>query len=140
MNAGLMLRTAAIVTLLYCVAHTTGMSWTPSLSAQGLTLVQLVNTDQLALSGSMGAYRDLYFGLILTGCLALQAAVLWVLAPFANEGAQAIRLIIAAFLVAFIANALVVWEYFFLLPIVFALAISAFLILALVFVPKANPS
>ena len=138
MKAGLMLRIAAVFTLLYCAGHTSGMPWTPSLRPQDIDLIQSMKSNPFEVFGSVRTYWDTYFGFgIAISCfLAVQAVVLWLLAPFANEGARPIRIIIAAFLIAFVANAIISWAYFFWPPVMFAVAISVCLAVALVLVPK----
>jgi hypothetical protein len=139
---GLMLRIAAVFTLLYCAGHTSGMPWTPSLRPQDIALIQSMKSNSYEVFGSVRTYWDSYFGFgIAISCfLAVQGVVLWFLAPFAAEGARPIRMIITAFLIAFVANSIIVWEYFFWPPLIFAVLVSVCLAITLVLLPKSKPT
>jgi hypothetical protein len=135
-----MLRIAAGLTLLYCAGHTLGMPWTPSIRPQDIAVLEAMKTDRFDDAGSTRTYWDFYFGfgLAITGYLALQAVALWQLAPLAKNAAMEVRPIVAVFFIAFVANAIVVWMYFFVIPLVFAVAIAICLALAFLFARPAG--
>lgn len=135
MKSSLMLRIAAGLTLLYCAGHTLGMPWTPSTRPSDIAVLEAMKTNRFDVAGSTRTYWDFYFGfgLAITGYLAVQAIVLWQLAPLAKNAAMEIRPVVAVFLIAFAANAIIVWRYFFVIPLVFAIAITTCLALAFVF-------
>jgi hypothetical protein len=62
MNPALLLRIAAVLTLLYCVGHTFGMPWTPSTRPQDLVVPEAMKADQFNVTGSTRSYWDFYFG------------------------------------------------------------------------------
>src|SRR5262245_60456905 len=111
MNATLMLRIAAVLTLLYCVGHTLGMPWTPSTRPQGIVGLEARKGNRFDVTGIPRTYWDFYFGfgLAITGYLALQAVVLWQLASLTRSSAVQVRPIVAVFFLAFAVNAIVVW-------------------------------
>ena len=137
-----MLRIAAVLTLLYCVGHTSGIPWTPSLRPQDLAVLEAMKADRFDVAGSTRSYWDFYygFGLAITGYLAVQAVVLWQLAPLAKTAALQVRPIIAAFVIAFVVNAIIVWMYFFIIPLLFAVAIVLCLAAAFVLTRAAAPA
>jgi hypothetical protein len=64
--------------------------------------------------------------------IAFQAVVLWLLGGLATRDAGKLRPIIAAFFVSFALNAVLIWKYFFTVPLVMAIAIAICLALAFV--------
>jgi len=110
-----------VLTLLYCAGHTLGMPWTPVIRPQDIAVLEAMKADQFDVTGASRTYWDFYvgFGLAITGFLALQAVVLWQLAPLARNVPTQIRPIIGAFFIVFLANTIIVWMCFFLIPIGF---------------------
>src|SRR5262245_44716589 len=131
MNPVLFLRIASVITLLYCVGHTAGMPWTPAQGPQEMAVLEAMKSHRFDALGAQRTYWDFYFGfgVAISAYLLVQAVVLWQVAGLANTIGTQVRPIIASFLVAFLVNAIVVWKYFFALPLVMAIAIS--LVLAL---------
>jgi hypothetical protein len=134
MNTSLMLRTAAVLTLLYCMGHTVGIPWTPSIRVQDIAVLEAMKSDRFEVFGHTRSYWEFYygFGLAITGYLAVQAVVLWQLAPLANALGKQILPIVAVFFIAFVANAVIAWMYFFFVPVAFAIAIAICLALAFI--------
>jgi hypothetical protein len=134
MNTSLMLRIAAVLTLLYCIGHTLGIPWTPSVRVQDVAVLEAMKGDRFEFFGNTRSYWDFYygFGLAITVYLAVQAVVLWQLAPLANALAKQIRPIVAVSFIAFVANAVITWMYFFFVPVAFAIAIAVCLALAFI--------
>jgi hypothetical protein len=138
MSASLMLRIAAVLTLVYGAGHTAGMPWTPSISSTDMTVLEGMQADRFAFAGITRTYFDFYLGsgVAITLCLAMQAGVLWLLAPLAETPSLHIRLIIVTFFVGSVAHALVVVTYFYWVPLVFAIPIAACLGLAFFCAPR----
>jgi hypothetical protein len=132
MKSSLLLRIAAVITLLYCVGHTIGMPWTPATGPPEAAVLAAMKSTRFDAMGSTRTYWDFYFGfgLAISFYLALQAVVLWQLASLARGDASRPRPIIAAFFLAFVANAIVVWKLFFAVPLILAIAIALCLALA----------
>jgi hypothetical protein len=133
MKAFHFLRTAAVITLLYCAGHTMGMPWTPYTDAEATSVLDAMKNHSFAAEGFKGTYWDLYFGfgLIISAYLLLQAVVLWQLASLAKLDAIRVRPIVVSFLVAFVINAALSWKYFFVVPVVMAVLIAICLAIAL---------
>ena len=77
--------------------------------------------------GARRSYLDFFlgFGWSITIAMALQTVLLWQIASLARENGPAARPMIAVFIVATIASALIAWRYLFPLPALFALALLA---------------
>jgi hypothetical protein len=142
MTPPLLLRIAAVITLLYCVGHTMGMPWTPATGPQEAAVLEAMKTTQFDTMGSTRSYWDFYFGFgaAISGYLALQAVVLWQLASLARSAASQVRPLIAAFFASFIVNAILVWKFFFAVPPVLAIAIAICLAVAFMSARKGKPA
>lgn len=134
MKTPLLLRVAAILTLLYFAGHSTGMPWTPVNGLKEKALLYAMRSDTFAVSGETRSYWDFYqgFGIAIGVYLLAQAVVLWQLAAIAHRNPMGARPMIATFFAAFIANAVVAWHWFFLVPALFAAAIAVVLAIAFV--------
>ena len=126
------LRAASIFTLLYCAGHTAGMPWTPGQGPAELAVIDAMKSAPFDALGARRTYWDFYFGfgLVISGYLLVQAVVLWQLASLAKTIAARLRPVIVSFLVAFIFNAIVIWKFFFSVPLAMAIAICVCLVLA----------
>jgi hypothetical protein len=122
MKAFHFLRIAAVLTLLYCAGHTSGMPWTPYTTAEATSVVETMKTHRFAEQGFQGTYWDLYmgFGLVISLYLLLQAVLLWQVASLAKTEARRVRPIVVSFLIAFVINVALSWKYFFIIPVVLA--------------------
>jgi hypothetical protein len=120
------LRIAAIITFLYAAGHTSGMPWTPATGPNEAPLLVAMKTTHFDAMGAQRSYWDFYFGFGVTVSLFMfvQACVLWQLATLERRQPGLTRPIIATFCIAFIATACLVWKYFFVIPLVMALAIA----------------
>jgi hypothetical protein len=137
MKPWILLRIAAVATLLYCAGHTIGMPWTPATGAQEAAVIDAMKSVRFDVMGSSRTYWDFYFGfgLAISGYLAVQAVVLWQLGALARDDADRIRPMIAAFGLAFLVNTIIVWAFFFVVPLILAIVITVCLALAYVFAP-----
>ncbi len=134
MKAFHFLRIAAVLTLLYCAGHTSGMPWTPYTSSEATAVVEAMKTHPFEEQGFKGTYWDLYmgFGLVISVYLLAQAVVLWQLGSLAKTDAVRVRPIVVTFLIAFVINLVLSWKYFFIVPVVLAGLIALCLAAALV--------
>lgn len=132
MKSPLFLRIASIITLLYFAGHTAGMPWTPAVGPGEVSVLEAMKSHSFEAEGFQRTYWNFYFGFgaIISVFLLVQAVVLWQLGSIAKIGALPVRPIIASFFVAFVVNALLAWKYFFVIPVVTAVAISVCLALA----------
>ncbi len=110
------------------------MPWTPVVGPQELAVIDAMKSIRFDVMGSSRTYWDFYFGfgVAISFYLAVQAVVLWQLAALARTAPKQVRPTIAAFFIGFVANAIVVWKYFFAVPLVLAVAIAICLALAFV--------
>ena len=133
-KASTLLRVASILTLLYCAGHSAGMPWTPAEGLGEMAVLELMKSYHFEIEGFSRSYWDFYvgFGTLISGFLLLQAVVLWQLAGLAKTDALRVRPVVATFAVAFLLNAALAWIYFFVVPLVMAIAIAATLGLAFV--------
>ena len=132
MTTSLMLRIAAVITLLYFVGHTSGTPWTPAAGPLEAPILEAMKVHRFEALGSSRTYWDFYygFGWAISGFLLLQAVVLWQLAGLARTGPSTLRPVIAAFFASFALNAFVAWKFFFAVPAAMAVAIAACLAIA----------
>jgi len=134
MKPAVLLRIASIITLLYFAGHTAAIPWTPGVGSSELPVIEAMKTHPFDMGGFTRTYWDFYFGFGLMNSIyiAFQAVVLWLLGGLAKRDAGKLRPIIAAFFVSFALNAVLIWKYFFTVPLVLAIAIAICLALAFV--------
>lgn len=127
-----LLRIAAILSLLYCLGHSAGMPWTPSEGGHTDLVVGGMKSFRFDVFGTMRSYWDFYqgFGLTLSVLQLLGAVVLWLLAGLAADAPERVRPFVLAFLVASVAQVVLVVRFFFLPPLVLTVAVTIFLGLA----------
>ena len=68
--------------------------------------------------GVIRTYWDFYvgFGLFISVCLLLQAAVLWQLGSIAKENAIQVRPLVGTFVLAYVGCAVLAWRFMFTIP------------------------
>jgi hypothetical protein len=117
------LRAASIIALLYALAHTAGMPWTPH--GVGQPAIEAMQSVTFDISGSPRTYWSFYegFGLALAVLMFFQAVLLWQIAPLAETGVAGIRMIVWMQLACVAVTSLVVAYYIFIVPALFGLAI-----------------
>ena len=132
------LRVASVITLLYCAGHTTGMPWTPALGPRETALLAEMNAARFDVVGATRTYWDFYvgFGITISLFLLLLAGMLWQLGGLERRQPGVARPITAALCIAFIANAVIAVEYFFVIPILTALTIAVCLAVAFYLSPR----
>ena len=132
LKSWLWLRIAAVLTLLYCVAHTIGVPWTPVTGPQEIAVIDAMKAARFTILGADRTYWNFYlgFGLIISGYLLVQAIVLWQLAVIERRMPGITRTISAGFCISFLVNAFFAWRYFFIAPVLFAVAIAICLAIA----------
>ena len=97
-----------------------------------------MNAAQFNVMGATRTYWDFYtgFGVTISLFLLLLAVLLWQLGGLERRQPGVTRPITAAFCTAFIVNAVIALEYFFLIPIITALAIALCLAVAFYVSPR----
>jgi hypothetical protein len=133
MRAPVLLRTAAVICLLFAAGHTLGgrKDWSP----MGETpVLEQMRTVSYPVMGQSRTYLDFYrgFGYALSVDQVLSAVLLWLLAGIAKTSPTQARPLIAAFAVAQFAGAYIAWRYIIPIPAVLALVLGIVLVLAFV--------
>lgn len=134
MTSSTVLRIAAVVALIQFAGH--GALFLRSKPSHGPAEVAVVNAmkeNRFNFGGATRSYWDMYFGYGLEAaavCL-VEAILLWQLAGIARAAPGIIRPIVALVLVSNLAHAVLVLRYFFLVPLVPDVLISALLAWAL---------
>ena len=118
----LFLRIASLLTVLHCVGHTVGGVFgvdAPPGTKEG-AVVEAMKSNRFDVMGATRSYWDFFigYGLTISISLLLQAVVFWQLADLAKTEAGRIRSIIAVFVMANAAFAVLAWRYFFIPPLV----------------------
>jgi len=135
MKLVMLLRIAAVVALVQFLAHTTlFLTYSPSHGPEEAQLVEAMKSHVFAFSGVKRSYWDMYFGYGLFSafnCL-LEAVVLWLLANQAQQSAKTVLPLVAAFVMANVVYAILIWTYFFSLPGYFDVSLVVILTWALV--------
>ena len=121
MTTSILLRATAAVALLQFVAHgTLFVRAKPTHGDAELAVVAAMKANRFDFGGSMRSYWDMYFGYGLEAafiCL-VEAVLFWLLASVAGTAPAIVRPIVALFLVANVAHAILMTRYFFLIPMV----------------------
>jgi hypothetical protein len=130
-----LLRSASVLSALFCAGHTLGRPWTPATSPEAISLVQALQSVHFNVMGANRSYWDFYegFGISISVYLVVQTILLWQLASLIKENAATggdasrFRPMIAMFALGSAANAVIAWKFFFLLPLAFGVVIVALL-------------
>jgi len=132
MKTSLLLRIAAVITLLFFAGHTAGIPWTPALGPEEARVVTAMKGPSFDVVGSTRTYWDFYFGfgVTISYLLLLEAVVLWQLGSLAKTNAERLRPIIAVFFIGFVVNTFLAAKYFFVIPLAMSVVIAVLLALA----------
>jgi hypothetical protein len=135
MTTSTLLRVTAVVALLQFFGHAAlFVRAKPTHGDAEVTVVAAMKAHRFNFGGSMRSYWDMYFGYGLEAafiCL-VEAILFWQLATIAGTTPAMERPIIALFLVANLAHAILVTRYFFLVPLVPDILIALLLAWAMV--------
>ena len=133
MKPAVLIRIAAILTLLFAILHTLGRPWTPTHGVAETAVAGTMRDVHFTVLGSERSYWDFYqgFGIVLGGLFAVQAVLMWQLAAAAREGGR-YKVSVLTHLVGFVFVGIVSANYIFTRPLWIALAIAASLALSLV--------
>lgn len=125
MKAPLFYRIAAVLLLLFAVAHTLGFRLTDPIWGVD-TLVGSMHSIHFDVQGFSRTYWDFFVAAgFSTGVLYLFAAVLaWQLGGLPAETLEVMRVTVWAFALCFAAITALSWSYLFILPIAFSILIT----------------
>lgn len=118
-------RVAAVLTLLYGLAHSSGYPWTPAIAPREAALLENMRALRFEAEGASRTYWEFYlgFGLIISAFLFVQGCALWFCGSLSKEGNRT-RPLAAVFALGFAVNAALSQMFFFAAPVVLAVAIA----------------
>jgi hypothetical protein len=125
MNASLLYRSSSILLLLFAAGHTLGFRQIdPKWSVD--SLVQSMKTIHFNANGSDRTYWDFFvgFGFFVTVLLVFASIIAWQFGSLPAETLRAMRISTWGFVICFVVVAYLSWRYFFIVPVVFSIAIS----------------
>jgi hypothetical protein len=120
MKPTLLLRSAAVVTLLLGVGHMLGKPWTPTYDPQAVAVVETMKSHRVRITGFDRTFMDFYlgFGWMVGIYLLGQAVLLWMLVGFASSEPARVRRIVAVFFIVNVVQTIIAAEYLFTVPLV----------------------
>jgi hypothetical protein len=124
-------RIASVLLLLFAVGHTLGFRKTdPKWGVD--TLIGLMRSIHFDAQGFSRTYWDFYvgFGLFVSVFLLFAAVLAWQLGGLSAERLALMRGTAWALALCFVAVTILSWRYFFIVPIIFSIVITACLIAA----------
>ena len=132
MKSVILIRIAAVLTLLHAILHTIGGVYGKPAPGMQEATVQVMKANQFPLMGNMRSFWDFYhgMGLALSISMTLEAVVLWLLASLATNHALQLRPILIVFAVGYLVLAVNSYRFFFFGPVVMEIVIAVCLIAA----------
>src|SRR5712675_495325 len=123
MRASVFYRIAAVLLLLFEAGHTSGFPWSDPRWGVDLGAMQ---STHFHIMGFSRTYWDFYvgFGLFVSAFLLLAVVLAWQLGGLPPESLARMRGTAWTFAFCFAAITVLAWKYFFILPILFSLAIT----------------
>jgi len=125
-----MYRIASVLLILFAAGHTLGFR--QILPSWGVdTLVASMKTIRFDVQGFSRTYYDFYlgFGLFVSVLQLFAALVCWQLGLLEAATLRSLSLLRWSMVICFLGVSYLSWQYFFMVPIVFSLAITLFLVL-----------
>lgn len=131
MKASVFYRVAAVLLLLFAVGHTLGFRQSDPAWGVDALLVSM-RSIRFDVQGFSRTYWDFFtgFGLFVTVFLLFAAVLAWQFGGLPAEILSRMRGVAWMFALCFVAIAVLSWRYFFIIPIVFSILITACLIAA----------
>lgn len=125
MTAAILYRIAAVLLLLFAIAHSIGFARSDPAWGVG-EVVSAMRSARFDVQGFERSYWDFFVGAGLTVSVLylLAAALAWQLGGLPAATLSQVRGISWTFAIAFIAIGAVSWRYLFAIPLIFCLAIS----------------
>lgn len=125
MKASLLYRISSILLLLFAAGHTLGFRQIdPKWGVD--SLVQSMKTIHFNANGSDRTYWNFFvgFGFFVTVLMVFASIIAWQFGSLPTETLAAMRISAWGFVVCFVVVAYLSWRYFFIVPVVFSIAIS----------------
>ena len=131
MTTTVLLRVASAISLLFTAGHTFGglKQWSPMGDNEVLRAMTAVRFDTM---GANRSYLDFYmgFGWSISVAMLLQTVLLWQMASLARTDAARVRPMIAVFVLATLAGAIIAWRFIFPVPALFSTVLLVALVAA----------
>ena len=124
MKASLLYRISSVLLLLFAAGHTLGFRQIdPKWGVD--SLVQSMKSIHFNANGSDRTYWDFFvgFGLFVTVLMVFASIIAWQFGSLPSETLAAMRVSAWGFVVCFAVVAYLSWRYFFMVPVVFSIAI-----------------
>jgi hypothetical protein len=131
MKASVLYRIAAVFIVLFAIGHTFGFRQSdPSWGVEAL--VGSMRSIHFDVQGFSRTYWDFFvgFGLFVSVFLLLAAVVAWQLGGLSAETLALMRRVSWGLALSFVALTILSWRYFFFLPLLFSVLITACLVAA----------
>jgi hypothetical protein len=133
MTTTLLLRIAAVISLLFATGHSLGglKRWSPMGENEVLKAMATVRFDTM---GANRSYLDFFmgFGWSISVALLLQSVLLWQVASLARSDAVQVRPMIAVFALATLASGAIAWRFILPVPALFSAVLLVVLVAAYV--------
>jgi hypothetical protein len=133
MTTTLLLRIAAVISLLFAAGHSLGglRKWSPMGANQ---VLEAMTTIRFETRGANRSYLDFFmgFGWSISVFMLMQTVLLWQLGSLAGTDTAHVRPMIAVFALATLASGLIAWRFIFPLPALFSCALFITLVAAYV--------
>jgi hypothetical protein len=131
MNVSLLYRIASILLVLFAAGHTVGFRQTDSDWGIDAILASMKAT-RFEIQGFKRTYEDFFvgFGLFVSAFLVFAAVVAWQLGGMSKATLASIPAITWGLAICLAAVAVLSWNYFFLIPILFSTVIAVCLVVA----------
>ncbi len=132
MNATLLLRIAAVLTLLFGLGHSLGWPWVGALEGPELDRTLAITSQRVATLGFMRSFMDFHqgFGLVISLGFLTQALLFWYLGGLVKTAGRVVRPLVGLFTLYYGVNTVLMVFYFFSIPIVCSLLVTVSLGLA----------
>jgi len=123
MRASILYRIAAVLLVLFEAGHTSGFPWSDP--KWGVDLGSMRSTHFYVM-GFSRTYWDFYvgFGLFVSAFLLLAVVLAWQLGGLPPESLAHMRATAWTFALCFAGITVLAWKYFFIIPIVFSVAVT----------------
>lgn len=124
MKTTLLLRIAAVISLLFTLGHTIGglKKWSPMGDNAVLQAMTAVHFNMMGVNRS---YLDFYMGLgwSISVAMLMQTVLLWQMASLSRTNPTSVRPMIAVIALAALANGIIAWSFILPVPALFSIAL-----------------
>jgi len=132
MKPPVLLRTASVLTLIFCAGHTYGTLGSSSVDPEQAAVYMAMQAYPFEIMGARRTHWQFYrgFSLLFSVTLLLLAMLLWQLARLSKSDPAGARPLIASLFLAYLGFTILSGVYFFIAPAAFCAAVAICLALA----------